>query len=164
MAAPLLTDESYGCVGRRLTAQPHVATATEIAHFAFAIGATDPCHFDAAEARAAGFPDVVAPLSYFMVIRHSAQFPRALSDLRPDGTWDALDVPSNATRRMAGDDSVQLLREICAGDQITLTTTLVQVAEKVGRSGPFATASFELDYRDAKGSPVTLENYVRILR
>jgi hypothetical protein len=34
----------------------------------------------------------------------------------------------------------------------------------VGRSGPFATASFELDYRDAKGSPVALENYVRILR
>jgi hydroxyacyl-ACP dehydratase HTD2-like protein with hotdog domain len=162
--AAILTQDSHEYVGRRVTAQPHVATATEIARFALAIGATDLRHLDAASARAAGYPDVVAPLSYYMVIRHGAQFPHSLADLRPDGTWDALDVPSRATRRMAGDDSVEFMRQICAGDRITLATTLVAVAEKDGRSGPFATLSFELDYRDASNEPVALEHYVRILK
>jgi 3-methylfumaryl-CoA hydratase len=160
----LLTDESRSWVGRSVESRPYTVTAVDIAKFAYSIGASDGVHFDAATALAHGFPAIVAPLGYYLVIRHTAPNLVPLDDLYEDGASNDLTPPSNATRRMAGDCRTRFHRRIFDGDVITVEKRITGVEEKRGRSGPLALVSFDLQFRAADGEPVVEESYMRILR
>jgi acyl dehydratase len=163
-AIGVLTDESRTWTGRTVVARPYEVTAVDIAKFAYAIGASNPIHFDENAARAQGHATIVAPLGYYAVIRHAAANLAPLADLGPDGASDDLTPPSNATRRMAGTSSARFHRRFLAGDCITLTKSITDMAEKKGRAGMLALVTYELRYRDRAGDLVVDESYVRILR
>jgi 3-methylfumaryl-CoA hydratase len=160
----VLTDESRSWIGRTVIAKPYQVTAVDIAKFAYAIGAANPIHFDEHIARSQGFDTVVAPLGYYVVIRHAAANLIPLTELAPDGGSNDLTPPSNAARRMAGMSSARFRRRILAGDVITLRKSVAEMTEKQGRSGALAFITYELDYWDAAGETVLEESYVRILR
>ena len=64
-------DQSF--VGRGYPPHPLYQVAREkIREFAEAIGATDPIHHDVEAARAAGYPDVVAPATFLTIIATAA--------------------------------------------------------------------------------------------
>lgn len=164
MTGTLLTDESRTWVGRSVVSRPYTVTAVDIAKFAYAIGAADDAHFDEDKAQARGFPTIVAPLGYYLVIRHTAPNLVPLDQLHEDGASHDLTPPSNATRRMAGDCRTSFHRRIFNGDVITVEKTITGIEEKQGRSGPLALLSFDLQFRGADGDPVVVESYMRILR
>lgn len=160
----LLNEEARSWLGRVYEAPPYQVTATDIARFAHSIGATDLVHFDDAEARRRGHPAIVAPLGYYLVVRHAGPNLMPMSELTQDGGSNDLTPPNGATRRMAGDCRTRFHRQIHAGDVISLRKTIMGMEEKQGRSGALAFITYELEFRDAQGRPVVDETYVRILR
>lgn len=160
----LLVEETMSWVGRTMTAPPYPVARTDIAKFALAIGARDPIHFDAGAARAAGRPDVVAPLGFYVAVRLQSQNLVPLDELNADGVSPGLTPPSRAAKIMAGDTRARFHRRIHAGDVITLTTTISGIQEKRGRSGPLILVSYSLDYTDQGGEAVVSETYARVLR
>jgi hydroxyacyl-ACP dehydratase HTD2-like protein with hotdog domain len=139
-------------------------TATDIAKFAYATGATNPIHFDREAARAAGYDDVVAPTSFPYVVRMHASALVPLDQLEPDGSPSA-DVPPLPTRRaMAGETSVVFGERIVAGDVITVEKRLAEMYEKEGRSGPLVFVEMEFIFTNQRGDLVARENFTRIYR
>lgn len=96
--------------------------AEHIAAFAAATGATSPLHFDRAAAVRAGYPDVVAPPTYAVVIAQRAEA-AFISD--PAAGIDFLRV-------VHGEEHFTHHRPIVAGDELTTT---VHVESVVHRSG-----------------------------
>jgi hydroxyacyl-ACP dehydratase HTD2-like protein with hotdog domain len=156
--------EAAGWLGRRVTYEPFDVTRVDIAKFARSIGSLDPSHLEPAEARRLGFPDVVAPLGYYTVIRHTMANLVALDELTIDGMSADLTPPTKYRRRVAAESRVWFHDRIVAGDGITLTRTLASMADKVGRSGPFTSVTYRLDFHKSDGRLAVVEDFVRILR
>lgn len=151
-------------IGRSKKFSPYRVTAIDIAKYCHVMGITDPVSLDVESAVNAGHPDVMAPPGYHMVIRHAMPNVIPLTDLADDGGSPDMTPPSTTNRRMAGATTIELRAPILAGDEITLTKTIVAIEEKVGRSGPLGFVTYALDYRNTYGDTVVHEAYVRILR
>jgi acyl dehydratase len=86
----------------------------KIAEFAAAVGATDAVHTDAEAARAAGYPDVIAPPTFAIVVSLEA----AMSVLQDP------DVALDYSRVVHGEQKFTHHRPIRAGDRLVATTTI----------------------------------------
>jgi hypothetical protein len=160
----LFEDSAADWVGRVFTAAPYPVTALDIAKFAISLGVRDPIHFDPDAARRLGYPDVVAPLGYYVVVRLSRPHLIDIERLAEDGTSDYDIPPSRTTTRMAGETLVEFRRSMIAGDEITLRQEITGMDEKRGRSGPLAVVRYEFSYLDASEDEVVHETYSRLLR
>jgi hypothetical protein len=162
--ADLFDEGASSWVGKIFTAPPYPVTSMDIAKFAISLGLQGAVHFDPDVARQMGYPDVIAPPGYYVVIRLTRPHLADISHLNPDGT-SGQDVPPNkATTRVAGETTVVLHRPIIAGDEITLEEKIIAVEEKHGRSGRLGIISYEFSYRDAAGAEVVHELYSRLVR
>lgn len=149
--------------GLALAPITHLATAESIARFAHAVGATDDIHFDSEAAHQQGFRDVVAPLSYYLVICIGGPSLAPLDALGPDGVLRTeMDLP--ATRAMAGETSVRFYERIQAGDEIRLTRVVTGVTEREGRSGRLFLVHLRHHMVNQHGEQVVHEDYTRIFR
>jgi acyl dehydratase len=128
---------------RDVTRQPGDATAQfsreimrgDVQRFVAALGLKNPVHHSVDAARAAGFPDVVAPISYVL----------GFSIVPRDVKLHHFGV--DETRAVASEFTFDLRRPICAGDVLTARTILVDVAAKAtGKPGTIL--SFETAARD----------------
>ena len=147
-----------------MTHDPYEVTRVDIAKFAHSIGARSPSHFNTGEARRLGFADVVAPLGYYTVIRHTMANLVALDELTIDGMSADLTPPTTYRRRIAAESRVWFHDRIIAGDSIILTRTLASIVDKEGRSGSFTSVTYRLDFHKSSGSLAVVEDFVRILR
>jgi acyl dehydratase len=86
----------------------------KIAEFAAAVGATDPVHTDAEAARAAGYPDVIAPPTFAIVVSLEA----AMAVLQDP------DVALDYSRVVHGEQRFAHHRPVRAGDRLVATTTI----------------------------------------
>ena len=150
--------------GKVFTAEPYPVTSVDIAKFAISLGVRDAIHFDRAAARRLGYPDVVAPLGYYVVVRLSRPHLIDITCLARDGTSDYDMPPSRTTTRMAGETLVEFRRSITAGDRITLRQEITGVEEKQGRSGPLGVVRYEFSYLDAGEEEMIHETYSRLVR
>jgi acyl dehydratase len=94
----------------------------KIAEFAAAIGATDPVHSDADAARAAGYPDVIAPPTFAIVLTLEAANV-VLTDPQ---------VSLDYSRVVHGEQKFAHHRPIRAGDRLVATTTIEAVRTVAG--------------------------------
>jgi acyl dehydratase len=94
----------------------------KIAEFAAAIGETDPLHRDPAAARAAGYPDVIAPPTFAIVVSLEA----ATSVLQDP------DVGLDYSRVVHGEQRFTHHRPVRAGDRLVATTTIEAVRSVAG--------------------------------
>ncbi|WP_122817961.1 FAS1-like dehydratase domain-containing protein [Nocardioides pantholopis] len=159
----LLAPEAAAELGRSQTYRPYLVTDVDIAKYCHVMGIEDPVHLDPEVARRRGHRDVVAPIGYHMVIRHALPNIVPIGELAADGGSPDMTPPSSATRRMAGETTVEFLDDLVAGDGVVVTKTLSGLREKEGRSGPLAFVTYDLEYAVA-GTPKVRETYVRILR
>jgi hydroxyacyl-ACP dehydratase HTD2-like protein with hotdog domain len=160
----VFTPEAQAWIGRSQTFAAYAVTAVDIAKYCHVMGFTDPVSLDVHAARAAGHPDLLAPVGYHMVIRHAVPNVLPLEELAADGGSPDMTPPSTTSRRMAGATHIELRGAIHVGDEITLTKSIAAVEEKVGRSGPLGFVTYALDFRNQHGETVVHETYVRILR
>ena len=113
-----------------------------IRFFARVLGETDPIHFDVAEARAKGYPDLVAPPSFFMPVEAAANEERARL-----GQLPILNLINCDYRYLLhGDETYEYFGLIFAGDEVALSTTIVDFYEKRGGAMEFVTIESELSH------------------
>lgn len=103
--------------------------------FSKVLGITDPIHIDISAARAHGYPDLVAPPSFYMVIEAAAN-----DELKRSGQSSFLDrIGCDYRYLLHGDESYDYLGGIYAGEEVSLTTTVVDFYDRKGGAMEFVT-------------------------
>ncbi|KRC01122.1 acyl dehydratase [Hydrogenophaga sp. Root209] len=117
--------------------KPSVLTVdrTRLQFFAKAIGEKDPVYLDPAAAKAAGYADVPAPPTFL--------FAAELDSGANDQLLTDLDIP--LAKLLHGEQSFRYLKPVCAGDTVTVQSTITDIYDKKGGKLEFA----------VKGSKVT---------
>src|ERR1043166_4033875 len=95
--------------------EPYRVGREKIREFARAIGAESPLHRDPEAARAAGYPDIIAPLT-FSIFLASATLDQFLDD-------KGLGI--DFARVVHGDERFVYHRPVTAGDEITCVGTIL---------------------------------------
>ena len=92
----------------------------KIREYAYAIGATNPVHFDREAAQAEGFRDVVAPPMFAVVYSAGSVGPGVLDP----------ELGINLMLMLHGSQEFVWGEPVCAGDQITTTATVKDLYDK----------------------------------
>src|SRR4051794_23432128 len=122
----------------------------KIAEFAAAVGAADPVHTDPEAARAAGYPDVIAPPTFAIVVSLEA----AMSVLQDP------EVDLDYSRVVHGEQKFVHHRPIRAGDRLVATTTIDAARSVAGND--LLTARVDLATED--GEPVCTSTSMLVAR
>jgi acyl dehydratase len=120
--------------------EPYRVAREKIREFADAIGAIDPVHRDPAQARGLGHPDVVAPVTFPIVLTLAAG--QAIVD------DPALGI--DYSRVVHGDQRFAYTRPIVAGDELRCVCTVEAIMSRGGHD--FLTT--RADIVDANDAPV----------
>ncbi|AXB46753.1 MaoC family dehydratase N-terminal domain-containing protein [Amycolatopsis albispora] len=118
----------------------YAVSRAKIAEFADAIGDKNPLYRDPEAARAAGYPDVIAPPTFLTVVNL-----RAINVIVGDP-----ELGLDYSRMVHGDQSFAHTRPVHAGDVIELTTHIDEIMARAGND--FITLRAEIT--DADGKPV----------
>jgi acyl dehydratase len=112
----------------------------KIREYAKAVQSDDPLHFSEEAAKAAGYPNVVAPLTFIAVAGRQVQLE----------IFKQFDVGINLSRVIHRDQKILFHRPIFAGDKLYFETWLDSVLESHG------TVIIEMrsEVTDAEGEPV----------
>jgi acyl dehydratase len=137
-------------IGRESEPVIHEVEKGQIRRFADALGDPNPLAQDEAAARAAGYPSLVAPPTFAGSLTANERFRHSL-DL---GTRSILQ----------GEQQIELLRPIVAGDRLTVVTRVADVQERAGASGPSDVLVLEDEGKDEKGELVFRTRATLILR
>jgi acyl dehydratase len=120
--------------------EPYLVGREKVREFARAVLATSPLNFDPSAARAAGYPDVVAPPTFAVVVQE-----QTLAQLLA-----APDAGIDFSRVVHGDQRFSYTRPIVAGDELTAVLTVASVKTL----GPHSMVTASSDIRDAAGEHV----------
>ncbi|MDG4828398.1 MaoC family dehydratase N-terminal domain-containing protein [Solwaraspora sp. WMMD1047] len=132
-------DSSF--VGRSFApTPPYLVGREKIREFAAAIGAGDPAHNDPAAARSMGHPDVVAPVTFPVVLTIPA-----IQQIIEDPALGA-----DAERLVHGDQRFAYTRPVVAGDELTCASSIEEIISRGGHD--FVT--FRTDVATVAGEPV----------
>jgi acyl dehydratase len=110
--------------------EPYEVSRVKIAEFADAIGDANPVYRDAAAARAAGHPDVIAPPTFAIVISMAASGV-AMAD--PG-------LGLNYAMVVHGEQRFSYLRPLTAGDVVTAEPAITEIRD-VGRNVMLTTST-----------------------
>ncbi len=115
-------------IGHRL--QPSVLTLdrSRLVFFAKAIGETEPVYLDPAAAQAAGYRDLPVPPTFL--------FAAELDSGANDQLLADLDIP--LAKLLHGEQSFRYHQPVCAGDTVTVQSTLSDIYDKKGGKLEFA--------------------------
>jgi acyl dehydratase len=108
--------------------EPYEVSRVKLAEFADAIGDPNPIYRDRGAAREAGFPDVIAPPTFPIVIS-VASSSRAIGD-------PGLNL--NYAMVVHGDQRFEYSRPLAAGDVVTAEVTIADIRD-VGRNSMLTT-------------------------
>ena len=110
--------------------KPSVLTVdrTRLQFFAKAIGEKNPVYVDPAAAQAAGYADVPAPPTFL--------FAAELDSGANDQLLTDLDIP--LAKLLHGEQSFRYLKPVCAGDTVTVQSTITDIYDKKGGKLEFA--------------------------
>ena len=129
---------------------PVTVTAADIQAFAEALGDLNPLYLDAETARAAGYPDVIAPPMFCMWMRGGKLLPEVA-------------LPAGFMSLHAGQE-LEFHDEILAGQTYTMTARVADVYEKTGRSGPMEIIVRESTITDSEGRTIVTIRERQIVR
>ncbi len=119
-------------IGKRYAPVAYAVGREKVREYAHAVGETNAMYLDVEAARAAGHADVLAP-PMFVVVYASAPFMTALFD--PE-------LEIDFARLVHGGQGFRWGQPVVAGDEITTTLTVTNIAERAGlRFDTFETAS-----------------------
>jgi len=129
---------------------PYLVGREKVREFARAVRSENPLHHDPAAASAAGYPDVVAPPTFPMVVQE-AVIAQLLAE--PDAGIDF-------SRVVHGDQRFAYSRPIVAGDELTATLTVPSIKTLGGN----AMVTAESSVVDADGAHVVTVTTTLVVR
>jgi acyl dehydratase len=129
-------------VGRTFpSAEPYLVGVEKVREFAAAIGERSPLCHDRAAARAAGYPDVVAPPTFAMAAVARAQ----------EAVLFDPELGLDFSRVVHGDQAFTHHRPICAGDELHATVHIDAIRQMAGND----IITLRTELADAAGAPVS---------
>jgi acyl dehydratase len=139
-----------GAVGKRYPSQVYAVGREKIKEYAHAVGETNPLHTDHEAARAAGHADVVAPPMFAVVYAGRAVAPMLFDP----------EVGINFAMMVHGGQEFGWGPLVIAGDEITTTTSVREIAER-GGMGFYVFESVSVNQRGETVCTGTWRNIVR---
>jgi acyl dehydratase len=115
-------------IGHQLKPSVLTVDRTRLQFFAKAIGEKDPVYTDPAAAQAAGYADVPAPPTFL--------FAAELDSGANDQLLVDLDIP--LAKLLHGEQSFRYIKPVCAGDTVTVQSTITDIYDKKGGKLEFA--------------------------
>jgi acyl dehydratase len=115
-------------IGHELKASVLTLDRTRLKYFAKAIGETDPVYLDTAAAQAAGYVDIPAPPTFL--------FAAELDSGATDQLLIDLNIP--LSKLLHGEQSFRYHKHVCAGDTVTVQSTINDIYDKKGGKLEFA--------------------------
>lgn len=110
-------------VGREYPANaPYSVGREKIREFAAAVGSTHPAHHHVATARGLGYPDLIAPPTFAVIVAQRAEA-QYIED--PQAGVDF-------SRVVHADERFVHHRPICAGDELVTVVHVVSITERAG--------------------------------
>jgi acyl dehydratase len=122
----------------------------KIKEFADSIGDTNPIYLDAAAARAAGHPDVLAPPTFVTIINL-----RAIDVIIHDP-----ELGLDYGRMVHGDQSFTYARPVRAGDRLTVTACVEDIMTRAGND----ILSIRAEINTEDGEPVCTAHATLVVR
>jgi acyl dehydratase len=110
-------------IGKQLPPVTYAVGREKIREYARAVGETNPLHLDVEAARAAGYPDLVAPPMFAVVYSAPAVGP---------GIFDP-DVGIDFAMMVHGGQEFRWGKPVVAGDEITTTASVKDISERDGK-------------------------------
>jgi acyl dehydratase len=137
-------------IGKTYPAVVYAVGREKVREFARAVGETNPVHLDVEAARAAGYPDVVAPPMFAVVYSAPAVGPAVLDP----------EVGINLALMVHGSQEFSWGPAVVAGDEITTRARVKDVQERDGR-GFYV---FESVSENQRGENVCTGTWTNIVR
>ncbi|HEY0699451.1 MAG TPA: MaoC family dehydratase N-terminal domain-containing protein [Micromonospora sp.] len=119
---------------------PYQVGREKIREFATAIGATDPAYHDPEAARALGYPDVLAPPTFVVMITMAAG----------QQVVEDPELKMDYSRVVHGDQKFSYTRPVVAGDELVCVNTVEDITSRSGHD--FLTTRIEVT--TVTGEPV----------
>ncbi len=136
-----VTQEAEGLIGSHYRAPDYFEVGREkIREFALAVKDDHPTHYSEANAADAGYPSVIAPLTYLAIAGRRVQ----------QEIFTKFSIPINLARVFHRDQKFRFHRPILAGDKLYFDTYLDSVIESHGT----VLAEIRSEVTDAEGKPV----------
>lgn len=132
-------------IGKPLTPKKIEVTRAKIRELATATGDNNPIYHDVEAAREAGYKDLAMPLTFPTTFNFWGIFPK-------DAPPEDLGMPKAGG--LHGEEEYTYLAPIYPGDELTGVNRLVDVSEKVGRSGTLEFGTLETVYTNQHGQEV----------
>jgi acyl dehydratase len=137
-------------IGKRYEPLTYAVGREKIVEYALATGETNPLHLDPEAARAAGHADVVAP-PMFAVVYQGRSVAQAMFD-------PALGI--DFARLVHGEQAFQWHRLVVAGDELSTTMTVADIAQKM----ELQFYAFVTESVDQRGEVVCTGTWTNIVR
>ncbi|OBG30384.1 hypothetical protein A5672_02040 [Mycobacterium alsense] len=136
-----IPESARGIIGSHYRAPDYFQVGREkIREFAGAVKDDHPAHYDEADAAEAGYPELVAPLTFLAIAGRRVQLE----------IFTKFSIPINIARVMHRDQKFLFHRPILAHDRLYFDTYLDSVIESHGA----VVAEIRSEVTDAEGKPV----------
>jgi acyl dehydratase len=136
-----LPEGTQGIIGKHYRQLDHFLVGREkIREFARSVQDENPIHYDEAVAAEAGYPGLVAPLTFLAIAGRRVQLE----------IFTKFSIPINIARVMHRDQKFRFHRPIVVGDELHFDTYLDSVIQSHGT----VLAEIRSEVTDAEGKPV----------
>lgn len=136
-----IPESTQGIIGSHYRGSDYFQVGREkIREFALAVQDAHPTHYSEADAAEAGYPELVAPLTFLAVAGRRVQLE----------IFTKFEIPINIARVMHRDQKFLFHRPIVANDRLYFDTYLDSVIESHGA----VVAEIRSEVTDAEGKPV----------
>lgn len=152
-----MLDQSY--IGRKLPLIRYQVDASKIRELAMAIGDDNPLYLDREAAQAAGYADIVAPLTFPTLFRFwggTAAGVETRSLLQQMG--------ANVLRVLHGEEEYEYFGMLHPGDDITGELEILSIDRKEGSSGVMDMVKTQATYRKQNGEVVVIARATMVVR
>lgn len=148
---PIEIDRSV--LGKEYAPYPVAVERGRIKDFARAIGDLNPFYLDDAVGAASEWGDVITPPTFPITFRDEADSGALLRDLGVD-----------ISRVLHGEQEFELFRQLTPGETYLCRAKVVDIYDKVGRSGPMAFVVREIAVTDRAGEIVATMRQTTVIR
>lgn len=131
--------------------EPLEITREGIRRFAEALGDTNPLYHDPQAAASSVHGGTPMPPGFL------------ITAMRSGGERD-FQIPLPVSRRIRGEEELEFLRPVVAGDTVTAATRITGIELKEARSGPMVLIRTETVYTNQRGEPVLINRATVIKR
>jgi acyl dehydratase len=126
-----ITPEMQAIVGVESPPWTHEVTTTSVRAFARGVGYTDPVYFDEAEAKQRGYRSLPAPATYFGT---PVFIPGKSNDTFSGPVQSGPSLKHGLRNVLDGGAETEYLGDICAGDTLTVTSKLADLAVRESKT------------------------------